>query len=415
MEGSVFVISFDKSMNSQAKTFLCALLLLSGFAKAQIFAQDVTEKHPASVRTGADQTEKYLPLLKDKQVAIVGNQTSLIRKTHLVDSLLKLNVKIKKIFCPEHGFRGTGDAGAKVQTQTDEKTGLPLLSLYGKNFKPKDADLKDVDVVLFDLQDVGARFYTYISTLHYVMEACAENQKPLIVLDRPNPNGYFIDGPVLEEKYKSFVGMHPVPVVYGMTMGEYARMINGEGWLNKGEICHLTVITLDSYSHRDYYELPVKPSPNLPNMSSIYLYPSLCFFEGTVVSVGRGTDKPFQVFGYPNMFNAKYSFTPHSVPGAENPPYKDKECKGYDVSQYGDIFMRYNKKLYLFWLITSYRLADDKEHFFNDYFNKLAGTDELMKQIKEGKEEADIRKSWEPAIKKFKETRKKYLLYKDFE
>ena len=373
-------------------------------------------KTSKDIKTGADQTELYLPLLKGKSVAIVGNQTSVIGKTHLADSLLSLKINLKKIFFPEHGFRGNEDNGAELNSYKDTKTGLLCISLYGNNKKPKAEDLKDVDIVIFDLQDVGVRFYTYISTLHYVMEACAENKKLLIVLDRPNPNGYFVDGPVMEEKNKSFVGMHPVPVVYGMTIGEYAQMINGEGWLANKIKCDLKIITLKNYEHSDYYSLPVNPSPNLSSMSAIYLYPSLCLFEGTIVSVGRGTEKPFQQFGYPGMPNTKYSFTPQSIKGAsENPPYKGQFCNGYNVSEYGEVFMKYNKQLYLFWIINSYKTCATKDIFFNDYFLQLCGTDKLKQQIIDGKTEEEIRKSWEPDLIKFKVIRKKYLLYKDFE
>jgi uncharacterized protein YbbC (DUF1343 family) len=334
-----------------------------------------------------------------------------------VDSLLSLKVGIKKIFFPEHGFRGNDDAGSNLKSYKDKKTGLTCISLYEKeNKKPKPADLADVDIVVFDLQDVGVRFYTYLSTLHFVMEACAENKKTLLLLDRPNPNGHYVDGPILEEKYRSFVGMHPVPIVHGMTLGEYAQMINGEGWLEKKVKCDLQVITCLNYSHNDLYELPVKPSPNLSEMSAVYLYPSLCLFEGTIVSVGRGTDKPFQCFGYPGMPNAPYSFTPHPIKGSSLAPlYNGRACSGYDVSTYGSMYMKYNKQLYLFWIINSYKTAADKAGFFNGYFSSLAGTDELKQQIIDGKTEEEIRKSWEPGLKKYKEIRKKYLLYTDFE
>ncbi|MCX6295522.1 MAG: DUF1343 domain-containing protein, partial [Bacteroidetes bacterium] len=273
------------------------------------------------LKVGADRTTEYLPLLKGKTVAVVANQSSLIKNTHLVDSLISIGVNVKKVFCPEHGFRGLVDAGENVANVKDPKTGLSIISLYGKNKKPSTADLKDVDIVIFDIQDVGVRFYTYLSTLHYVMEACAENNKQLIVLDRPNPNGYYIDGPVLEDAYKSFLGLHPVPIVYGMTIGEYAQMINGEGWLKAGVKCKLKVIPIVGYTHKDLFELAVRPSPNLPNMSSVYLYPSLGLFEGTIVSVGRGTDLPFQVIGHPTLTKTNYTFTPQPKPGAMEPKY----------------------------------------------------------------------------------------------
>ena len=276
--------------------------------------------------------------------------------------------------------------------------------------------MKNVDVVIFDIQDVGARFYTYISTLHYVMEACAENKKQLIVLDRPNPNGYYVDGPVLEPKFTSFTGMHPVPIVHGMTIGEYARMINGEKWLANAVQCDLVVVPVKNYTHDDLYQIPVKPSPNLPNMPSIYMYPSMCLFEGTIVSVGRGTDKPFQQFGYPQLTGGNTMFTPKPVKGAsENPMYNGQPCHGYDVSTYGEAYIKYSKKVYLFWIMNLYNTSTMKDKFFNSYFNFLAGNETLQKQIKEGKTEEEIRKSWEPELIKFKATRKKYLIYKDFE
>ncbi len=374
------------------------------------------------LKVGADRTEIYIPLLKDKSVAVVTNQSSTIKKTHLVDSLLSLGVKIKKVFCPEHGFRGIVEAGAKVKTYKDAKTDLPIISLYGKNKKPTAADLKDIDIVVFDIQDVGVRFYTYISTLHYVMEACAENNKPLIVLDRPNPNGYYIDGPVMEDAYKSFLGMHNVPIVYGMTIGEYAQMINGESWLKGGIKCNLKVIPLDGYSHSDFYELPIRPSPNLPNMASVYLYPSLGLFEGTVVSVGRGTDLPFQVIGHPTLQKAfpkgskpDYKFSPKPKPSAMDPKYNGEVCYGYNLSEFGAEYMKNTKKIYLFWLIGIYQNTPDKSTFFDENFNYHAGNATLQQQIKDGMSEEEIRKSWKSGIEKFKIIRKKYLLYTDFE
>jgi uncharacterized protein YbbC (DUF1343 family) len=407
-------------LEDMSRSFVLTFILL--FATVLLPAQKVHQvisevKTSADLQTGADQTEKYIPLLKGRSVALVANQTSMIGKKNLADTLLALKITIKKIFFPEHGFRGNEDNGEVLKSYKDKKTGLTCISLYGKeNKKPKAADLKDVDIVVFDLQDVGVRFYTYISTLHYVMEACAENKKKLIILDRPDPNGYYVDGPIMEEKYRSFVGLHPVPIVHGMTIGEYAQMIDGEGWLNNKIKCDLQVIPCQKYSHSDYYELPVKPSPNLPDMASVYLYPSLCLFEGTMVSVGRGTDKPFECFGYPNMPNATYTFTPHPVKGASaDPPYNGKECRGYDVSVYGNMYMKYSRQLYLYWIIKTYQSAPDKANFFNPYFLNLTGTDELEQQIKDGKSEEEIHKSWEPGLKKFKEIRKKYLLYKDFE
>jgi uncharacterized protein YbbC (DUF1343 family) len=398
---------------------LCRLLFTvfityNGYAQG-IIPVNNTVKQSEDIKVGADKTSDYLPLLKGKSVAIVANQSSNIKKTHLVDSLFKLNVKIKKVFCPEHGFRGLVDAGEKVKTEKDSKTGLPIISLYGKNKKPYPEQLKDIDVVIFDIQDVGVRFYTYLSTLHYVMEACAENKKQLIVLDRPNPNGFYVDGPIMEDAYKSFLGLHPVPIVYGMTIGEYAQMINGEGWLKGGIKCDLKVITLDGYTHDDLYELPVRPSPNLPNMSSVYLYPSLGLFEGTIVSVGRGTDLPFQVIGHPTLEKGNYSFTPEPKPGAAEPKYKGQVCKGYNLSDFGREYMKNLKKIYLYWLIGTYSNTPDQSTFFDENFNYHAGNSTLQQQIKDGLTEDQIRKTWQNDLAKFKVVRKKYLLYKDFE
>jgi uncharacterized protein YbbC (DUF1343 family) len=398
--------------------FFTYFLLFTSASFAQYATPlNMQDMHPEDMKVGAQQTAIYFPLLKAKSVAFVGNQTSTIGITHVVDTLLALKVNLKKIFFPEHGFRGNEDAGEQLKTYKDKKTGLTCISLYGKEHKkPKADDLKDVDVVIFDIQDVGARFYTYISTLHYVMEACAENNKELIVLDRPNPNGYFVDGPVLDPKFSSFTGMHPVPIVHGMTMGEYARMINGEKWLANGAQCKLVVVPIESYTHNDLYQLPIKPSPNLPNMSSVYMYPSLCLLEGTIVSVGRGTDKPFQQFGYPQLVSGNTKFTPRPVKGAsENPMYKGQLCNGYDVSPYGEAYVKYSKKVYLFWVMNLYNTSVSKDKFFTPYFNLLAGNDILQKQIVEGTSEDEIRRSWEPGLVKFKAIRKNYLIYKDFE
>ncbi len=398
---------------------LLACFLLAGFSVS--YSQFVSpvklpEKSADDLKTGAQQTEKYFSLIRGKTVAVVAHPASLVNKTHLVDTLVKSGMKVKKIFAPEHGFRGNVEAGAKIKSGIDEKTGLPVVSLYGKNFKPRAEDLKGVDVVVFDLQDVGARFYTYISTLHYVMEACAENKKQLIVLDRPNPNGYYVDGPVLEVKQKSFTGMHPVPIIHGMTIGEYARMINGEKWLAGGIQCPLEVIPVQGYTHNDLYQLPMRPSPNLPSMTSIYLYPSLCLFEGTIVSVGRGTDKPFEQFGYPELVGGNVMFTPAPVKGAsENPLYNGQPCHAYDVSDYGQAYVKYSKKIHLFWILNLYKTSTVKEKFFNNYFNSLAGNETLKQQIIEGKSEEEIRATWRDGIEKFKLTRKKYLIYQDFE
>lgn len=398
------------------KLLVSAFLLINSYVYSQQFTAVADMlKYAENIQTGAERVSEYIDLLKGKNVAVVANQSSLINKTHLVDSLLALGIKVKKVFCPEHGFRGLVDAGEDVQSQKDKKTGLPIISLYGKNKKPTVDDLKDIDIVIFDIQDVGVRFYTYLSTLHYVMEACAENKKMCIVLDRPNPNGYFIDGPVLEEKYKSFLGMHPVPLVYGMTIGEYAQMINGEGWLLGKAKCSLKVVTLTGYTHNDLYELPVRPSPNLPNMTSVYLYPSLGLFEGTIVAVGRGTDLPFQVIGYPGLKNTKYTFTPQPKPGAMNPKYNGQLCNGFNLVDFGNEYVVGLRKLYLFWLMATYENTVDKTTFFDENFNYHAGNDLLQQQIKSDVKEEEIRKTWQPGIEKFKPIRKKYLLYPDFQ
>jgi uncharacterized protein YbbC (DUF1343 family) len=366
--------------------------------------------------TGAQQISAYLPLLKGKTVGLVVNQTSTINKTHLVDSLKKLNINIKAIFAPEHGFRGDHGAGVNIKSSKDAKTGIKIISLYGNHKKPTADDLKGIQVLLFDIQDVGARFYTYISTLHYVMEACAELKKPLIILDRPNPNGFYIDGPVLDMKYKSFVGMHPIPVVHGLTIGEYAQMINGEYWLKDSLQCNMTVVQMKGYDHNTKYELPVRPSPNLPTAASITLYPSLCFFEGTNYSLGRGTDKPFECFGKPQNTDGDYTFTPKAIEGvAENPPYKNELCRGHLVTSYAQIVSKLKPQLNIDWLIYAYKQDTSKATFFNDFFNTLAGTDEFRKQIEAGKTETEIRLSWAGNLNKFQATRSKYLLYKDFD
>ncbi len=368
----------------------------------------------AQIITGAERMNEYLPKLKGKRVGLVVNQTSMIHQTHLVDSLQKLQTKIVAIFAPEHGFRGDHSAGAKIASTTDSKTGLPVISLYGKNYKPSNDIMKKLDVVVFDIQDVGARFYTYISTLHYVMEACAQNNKELIVLDRPNPNGAYVDGPILDMKFKSFVGMHPVPIVHGMTVGEYANMINGEKWLKDSVRCKLTVITMKNWNHAMNYQLPIKPSPNLPTPESIALYPSLCLFEGTTYSLGRGTDKPFECVGKPNITIGDYYFTPKSIKGvAENPPQQNKLCRGFLLTNYAQTILPNNKLINLSWLIELYKNDTAKDKFFIPFFDKLAGNDLLQQQIKNGVSEEEIRKSWEPELSKFKRRRKHYMLYPD--
>ena len=394
-------------------TAISLMVLTAACAQSKPSEPSVTAASETVLRTGAECMERYLPLLEGKRVAVCGNQTSVVGKTHLVDTLLARDVNIVKLLCPEHGFRGQAEAGATIASGKDPLTGLPVVSLYGKNKKPTAEQLQNVDIVLFDLQDVGCRFYTYISTLHYVMEAAAEVGVKVIVLDRPNPNGFYVDGPVLEPQYKSFVGMHPVPVVYGMTIGEYARMINGEKWLANGAKCDLEVVQLEGYTHKTRYDLPVAPSPNLQTKKAILFYPSLCFFEGTNVSVGRGTDHPFEMYGAPGLLDGDYTFTPHAIPGvSENPPFKDQECRGELLSS---VCIDWNApgRLDLFFLLNAYHNYPDKANFFlkNNFFDKLAGTAVLRQKIVAGATEEEIRASWQPALDEFKSLRAKYLLY----
>ncbi|MGZ5281230.1 MAG: exo-beta-N-acetylmuramidase NamZ family protein [Bacteroidia bacterium] len=367
----------------------------------------------AQITPGADQISKYLPLLAQKRVGLIVNQTSVVGKTHLLDTLLALKVNVKKVFAPEHGFRGDFSAGATVKDAKDIKTGLPIISLYGKNKKPSKEMLADIDILIFDIQDVGVRYYTYISTMHYAMEACADQKKTLLILDRPNPNGFYFDGPILEPEFKSFVGMHPIPLVHGLTVGELAQMINGEKWLAKGKKCNIKIIPVANYAHHMTYKLPVAPSPNLPTMESIYLYPSLGLFEGTDVSVGRGTEYPFEIIGKPGFEAGTYEFTPKSIPGkAEDPPYKDKACKGFKLTTFADEHIVLSKQLYLYWLEGFYKAAPNKDSFFTPFFDKLAGTDKLRKAFQEGKTPEQIHESWKPALENYRKMREKYLLYK---
>ncbi len=361
--------------------------------------------------TGAEQTEAYLPLLAGKKIAMVANHSSMIGDTHLADTLLSLNADIVKVFAPEHGFRGLADAGEYVEDGRDVRSGLTVISLYGSTRKPSHESLEDIDLILFDLQDVGARFYTYIYTLTYIMEVAAELHIPVIVLDRPNPNGFYIDGPVLEKEYASFVGLHPVPIVYGMTIGEYGKMVNGEYWLANGLQCDLTVIPLKNYDRKKLYKLPVKPSPNLPTWQSIYLYPSLCLFEGTVVSVGRGTETPFTIYGNPDFHIGNYVFTPESGPGAKYPKLEGVQCNGQNLMDYAENYMEVNDHLNLQWLISAYKAIGNDSSFFIPYFEKLAGTSNLRKQIIAGMSEKKIKLSWQDDLEKFKLIRGKYLLY----
>jgi uncharacterized protein YbbC (DUF1343 family) len=398
------------------------------------------QKKTTNIIPAAERIDQYLPLLKGKTIAVFANQTSTVGRTHLVDTLQKLGIKIKVIFGPEHGFRGTADAGEHIEGGVDKATGVTVVSLYGNKRKPSKEDLKEVDLMLFDIQDVGVRFYTYISSLQDYMEAALDYNLPLVVLDRPNPNGFYVDGPVMEEKFKSFIGMQPVPIVYGMTIGEYAQMILGEQWLSKtanqqfrnilaarykegATYFKLVVIPCANYTHKSKYILPVKPSPNLPEIQSIYWYPSTCFFEGTVLSEGRGTDKPFQVFGHPLLPKNLYSFTPTSREGAKEPKLKNQVSYGWNLNASPEeVLKKVDNKIQLKWLLQAYQLFPDKANFFlvtkkdkpteTDYFfNRLAGTATLMQQIKSGASEVAIRKSWEPGLNKFKAIRKKYLLY----
>lgn len=400
-------------------TFLFILILLFSFGCSSVKKSKVESQKPKAIetpsqkiknlaiKTGAENYETYLPLFENKKIGIVTNPTGIVEnKKHLVDFLIEKKVDLQKIYAPEHGFRGTADAGEIIKDGKDIKTNLPIISLYGNNKKPKSEQLAGIDIMLFDIQDVGARFYTYISTLHYVMEACAENNIELLVLDRPNPNGSIIDGPLLEMEQKSFVGMHPIPVLHGMTIGEYAKMINGEKWLANGIQCKLKVIPCTEYKREMKYNLPVKPSPNLPNDQSINLYASLCFFEGTNVSVGRGTEKQFQIYGSPFLLKTDFSFTPIPNFGAKEPMHKDVLCYGEDLTKIKKV-----TRLELKWLLKAYANTSDKTIFFNDFFTKLAGTKKLQEQIIEGVSEKEIRKSWEEGLEQFKELRKKYLIY----
>ncbi|HAL82441.1 MAG TPA: DUF1343 domain-containing protein [Mucilaginibacter sp.] len=399
-------------------TLIASLLWYTAIAQKSIhklYKARISEKKH-KITTGADQTNLYIDYLKGKNIGMVINQTSVIGKnlTLSVDTFLKLGISVKKIFGPEHGFRGDASNGAEVNSSTDPSTGLPVISLYGnKHYKPTPEDLKGIDLMIFDIQDVGARFYTYLSTLHYVMEACAENNIELMLLDRPNPNGFYVDGPVLDTAYRSFVGLNLIPIAHGLTIAEYAQMINGEGWLKNHVQCKLKIITVANYTHNDNYKLPVNPSPNLNTEKSILLYPSVCLFEGTTLSLGRGTMFPFLQIGHPALEGKyTYSFKPVSIPGmSEDPPQMDKKCYGIDLKNYDTNIIRADGRINLTWLITLYKAFPDKAHFFNSYFTKLAGTDKLKEQIEAGESEEEIRASWEPALSNYKNMRVKYLLY----
>lgn len=419
--------SFCEISSMKKLTFCCIAVLIHCLGAA------AQTNNNSQVITGAERMQVYLPMLKGRSVAVFANQTSMVKNTHLVDTLLSCGIKVVKIFGPEHGFRGDADAGEHVGDAKDRKTGIPVISLYGNHKKPTPEDLKDVDVLIFDIQDVGVRFYTFISSLQYYLEAALENHKPLLILDRPNPNGFYADGPVLDMQFKSFVGMQPIPIVYGMTIGEYALMLTGENWLSKEANAinaynvttkpttdtpfHVQVIKCKNYDHNTKYILPVMPSPNLKEMQSIYLYPSTCFFEGTVLSEGRGTEKPFQYFGHPSLPKNLFAFTPQPNAGAKSSKCFYQQCYGWNLTgTNGEVLNKVDNKIQLKYLIDAYKLFPGKDTFFlkNNFFNKLAGNDQLMQQIKDGKTEAEIRKSWETDMNRFLLIRKKYLLYNDF-
>lgn len=386
-------------------TALCCLLLLTVCLPVRAQGERII--------LGNERTSEYYPLLRGKRVALFGNHTSLRGNQHLLDCLLADSIRVVAVFSPEHGFRGNADAGEKVGSSVDSRTGVPILSLYdGKDKRPSATSMKKFDVLLADIQDVGLRFYTYYITLCRLMDACAEYGKSVIVLDRPNPNGHYVDGPLLDMKYKSGVGWLPIPVVHGMTLGELARMVNGEGWLPAGRTCRLTVVPCLNYTHQTRYDLPVPPSPNLPNMKAIYLYPSFCPFEGTVVSLGRGTDKPFQIYGHPDMKGYSYSFTPRSVPGAKNPPLLGKRCHGADLSGKGDEELR-REGLNLTYVIDAYRNLNIGDRFFTSFFELLMGTSYVRQMIEEGRSAEEIRAHWMPDVERFKEQRRPYLLYNE--
>ncbi|MEA1878136.1 MAG: DUF1343 domain-containing protein [Bacteroidota bacterium] len=393
-------------------TKLSGLFFVIMSLSAHLFAQNpgvILKKQ--QVICGADRTDSYLPTLAGKRVGLIGNKSSQVGPVHLLDTLLRSGIEVVSVFCPEHGFRGEGEAGEKIDNYNDPLTGIPVKSLYGSNKKPEAEDLKGIDILVFDIQDVGARFYTYISTLHYAMEAAAENGIPLMIFDRPNPNGFYVDGPLRQPGFESFVGMHPVPVVHGMTIGEYGEMINGEKWLAKGILCDLEVISCDNYDHSTEYLLPVRPSPNLPNQISVYLYPSLCLFEGTIVSIGRGTIFPFQVYGHPE-YHGSFCFSPEPIPGASmNPKWKNTLCQGVDLRETGQSLIFSNPVLQIEWLIDIYKDLDKPDNFFTSYFDTLAGSSSLREMIIEGQTAEEIRQSWSSELSEFRKIRQKYLLY----
>ena len=409
-------------MRFQQLFILTAFLMVCSCANSQSTQDNQPISTPSQAQeqpviVGAEQLDSYLPYLQGKRVGMVVNQTSAINNQHLVDVLLGKEIKITKVFAPEHGFRGTADAGEKVKDGVDAETGLPVISLYGSNRKPSKEQLSNVDVIVFDIQDVGVRFYTYISTLEYVLEASAENNKTVIVLDRPNPNGFYVDGPILDKELKSFVGMQRIPVVHGLTVGEYAKMLVGEQWINKGLQPDLIVIPNQNYTHTTRYELPIAPSPNLPNQQSILLYPSLCFFEGANMSIGRGTNKQFQIVGAPN-YKGSFEFYPTSMAGAKHPKFEGKLCYGEDLSNLSQDQLYNSGQLQMQYLVEAYNyFAEQNQDFFlkSNFFDKLAGTYQLREQLKAGKTVEQIRQSWQEDLKAYKQIRKKYLLYPDFE
>ncbi len=396
------------------KTFF--ILLFCSFVFSECSSQQNNNSTKKKIIVGAERTHLYFPLLQNKRVGLVANHTSMIGQTHIKDSLVSAGINLTRIFSPEHGFRGVKDAGEKWDGYVDEQTGIPIVSLYGQDRKPQKKDMAGLDIIIFDIQDVGVRFYTYISTMHYVMSACAEWDIHFLILDRPNPNGFYVDGPVLNKKYSSFVGMHPVPILHGMTIAEYARMINEEGWLEGRKKCQLKWIPCNHYTHSDYYELPHDPSPNLQTMRAVYLYPSLGLFEGTKISVGRGTPYPFEVFGHPDLDFGNYYFTPKSIPGKSlHPKHKGEKCRGMDLRDIPLDSLKNMKCIQLQWLRKAYQHFPNQQAFFNSFLNKLTGTNNLKNQIEQGVTEKTIRESWQKELKKFMNIRKKYLLYPDFD
>lgn len=389
---------------------LIAILFLFSCSpqNSQAVDSEITEYIPLQI--GAERMAEYLPLLEGKRVGLVVNQTSIVHKTHLVDTLLSLGVQIQKVMAPEHGFRGEAPDGQKIEDAKDEKTGIPIVSIYGSKKKPSPEMLEDVDVLIFDIQDVGVRFYTFISTMHYIMEAGAENGKEVIILDRPNPNGMYVDGPIKSDSISAFIAMHPIPIVHGLTVGELAQMINKEGWLANGVQCDLTVIPMEGWTHNDTYSLPIKPSPNLPNDKAIALYPSLGLFEGTVVSVGRGTNLPFQVLGHPQFDWGRFTFTPRPNAGSKFPPLQGEICTGESF-----VDSEINYELNIDYLYKYFNNLRNKTQFFTDYFTLLAGTEDLRKMIEADIPEIEVRKTWQADLDLYKTMRKQYLLYPDFE